>query len=80
LVETTPEAHLLCSGTRQTEVQLYVDFSAYASVGVEAPAWGGVCRGSVSHIVNIVGGGGVIPLLTEEVAGALTNVYRARIK
>ncbi len=81
LVETRPEAHLLCSGQTQSEAQLYVDFSSYASVGLGAsPAWGGVCRGSISHIVNIVGGGGVIPLLTEEVAGALTNVYRDYIK
>ncbi len=81
LVETKPEAHLLCSGPMQSEAELYVDFSAYASVGLEkAPAWGGVCRGSMSHIVNIVGGGGVIPLFTGEVAEALTNVYRARIK
>jgi hypothetical protein len=81
LVETKPEPHLLCSGPIQSEADLYVDFSAYASVGMGSPpAWGGVCRGSLSHIVNIVGGGGVIPLLTDEVAGVLTNVYRARIR
>jgi hypothetical protein len=81
IVETKPEAHLLCSGPIQSEADLYVDFSAYASVGLEkAPVWGGVCRGSLSHIVNIVGGGGVIPLLTDEVADHLTNVYRARIR
>jgi hypothetical protein len=80
LVDTGPQKHLLCSGDAQTFAELYVDFSAYASVGLEpAPAWGGVCRGSLSHIVNIVGGGGVIPLLTDEVATALTNVYRAHI-
>lgn len=79
LVETKPEPHLLCSGNSQDAVDLYVDFSAYASVGLEpAPAWGGVCRGSISHIVNIVGGGGVLPLLTEDTAGALLNLYRAR--
>lgn len=80
IVDTHPEPHLLCSGATQTDAQLYVDFSSYASVGLDAsPKWGGVCRGSISHIVNIVGGGGVIPLLSEEVATALTNVYRARI-
>ncbi|MBK7863977.1 MAG: hypothetical protein IPJ65_36300 [Archangiaceae bacterium] len=80
IVETRPEPHLLCSGTTQTPVELYVDFSSYASVGLGVdPPWGGVCRGSISHIVNIVGGGGVIPLLTEEVASDLTNVYRAHI-
>jgi hypothetical protein len=80
IVETQPEPHLLCTHDTQTDVQLYVDFSSYASVGLGTqPAWGGVCRGSISHIVNIVGGGGVIPLLTEEVASDLTNVYRAHI-
>ncbi len=77
LVETRPEPHLLCSGNSQDEAELYVDFSSYASVGLEPqPAWGGVCRGSMSHIVNIVGGGGVIPLLNEEVAASLLNAYR----
>lgn len=78
LVDTRPEPHLLCSGSAQTPAELFVDFSSYASVGLEAqPAWGGVCRGSLSHIVNIVGGGGVIPLLNEEVAASLLNAYRA---
>ncbi len=78
LVETQPEPHLLCSGSDQDPVDLYVDFSAYASVGIDhQPAWGGVCRGSMSHIVNIVGGGGVIPLLNDEVAASLLNAYRA---
>lgn len=79
LVHTSPEKHLLCSGNAQHEVDLFVDFSAYASVGLDTqPNWGGVCRGSRSNIVNIVGGGGVIPLITDEVARSLLNAYRAR--
>ncbi|MFZ5471275.1 MAG: hypothetical protein ACOZIN_17775 [Myxococcota bacterium] len=79
IVPTAPESHLMCTETSQTETELYVDFSAYASVGLERPpAWGGVCRGSPSHIVNIVGGGGVLPLITSEVARALLNAHRAR--
>ncbi len=78
LVETKPEPHLLCTGNTQSPADLYVDFSSYASVGLGSqPAWGGVCRGSMSHIVNIVGGGGVIPLLNDEVAASLLNAYRA---
>lgn len=81
LVETTPEPHLLCDGSATIPVDLYVDFSAYASVGLgKEPAWGGVCRGSTSHIVNIVGGGGVIPLLSEESAQGLLDAFRAGIK
>ena len=37
-------------------------------VGVDPePAWGGVVRASSSRIVNIQGGGGVLPLLEEGV-------------
>ncbi|MFT3837140.1 MAG: hypothetical protein QM723_09100 [Myxococcaceae bacterium] len=79
LVPTQPEEHVLCSGNSTEVVGLYVDFSSYASVGLgKQPNWGGVCRGSLSQIVNIVGGGGVLPLLTEEVAGSLLNAYRAK--
>jgi hypothetical protein len=41
------------------------------------PAWGGVCRGSTSEIVNIVGGGGVLPLITTEVAQKLLMAWKA---
>ncbi len=78
VIDIHPEEHLLCSGPAQIPTQLYVDFSAYASVGLETqPKWGGVCRGSISHIVNIVGGGGVLPLITTDVARSLLMAYRA---
>jgi hypothetical protein len=81
VVDIHPENHLLCSASTQESVDLYVDFSAYASVGLpNQPAWGGVCRGSLSHIVNIVGGGGVLPLLTDEVANRLLTAWRAWVK
>ncbi len=77
-VETHPEPHLICHKDRVEPADLYVDFSAYASVGLETPIpWGGVCRGSMSQIVNIVGGGGVLPLLTGDVARALLAAARA---
>jgi hypothetical protein len=50
-----------------------LDYAAYASLGIEAAAWGGVVRAAPSAIVNIVGGGGVVPLLTREVADALVS-------
>lgn len=78
VVNITPEEHLLCSGPAQIPTQLFVDFSTYASVGLgDQPRWGGVCRGSISHIVNIVGGGGVLPLVTSEVAHSLLMAHRA---
>ena len=42
------------------------------------PKWGGVCRSSISAIVNIMGGGGVIPLITKEVAQSLATAFKAR--
>ncbi len=79
MVEASPQSHVLCTQTSSTTQQLYVDFSAYASVGLgRAPDWGGVCRGSASRIVNIVGGGGVLPLITTEVADALLVAFQAR--
>ncbi|MFZ5445533.1 MAG: hypothetical protein ACOZQL_36415 [Myxococcota bacterium] len=78
VIDIHPEEHLLCSGPAQLPTRLFVDFSAYASVGLDdQPRWGGVCRGSISHIVNIVGGGGVLPLLTTEVARSLLMAHRA---
>jgi hypothetical protein len=71
-IENHQDSHFLCDRKGAHEIDLHVDFSAYASVGLDADiAWGGVCRGSTSSIVNIVGGGGVVPLLTEEAAEVL---------
>jgi hypothetical protein len=78
VVETQPEEHLLCEASGQMNLSLYVDYSAYASVGLaRQPSWGGVCRGSMSEIVNIVGGGGVLPLITTEVAQKLLLAWKA---
>src|SRR5262249_50752546 len=65
---------LVCSSQGMAPEEWYVDFSAYASVGLEhPPSWGGVCRGSHSEIVNIVGGGGVLPLILRPVAEQLSR-------
>jgi hypothetical protein len=79
VVDTQPEPHVLCTSHDVDETSLYVDFSAYGSVGIDPPPrWGGVCRGSISAIVNIMGGGGVIPLITAEVAQSLATAFKAR--
>ncbi|MCP3142575.1 hypothetical protein [Pyxidicoccus xibeiensis] len=79
VVDTPPEEHLLCEPTGTVlPASFFVDYSAYASVGLaRQPAWGGVCRGSMSEIVNIVGGGGVLPLITTEVASKLLLAWKA---
>jgi hypothetical protein len=71
-VEVPLARYWVASDASALEMDLYVDYSAFCSVGLlEQPGWGGVVRGSASPIVNILGGGGVLPLLTAEVAGEL---------
>jgi hypothetical protein len=78
VVEITPEDHLVCTETGALPTSFYVDYSAYASVGLtKQPAWGGVCRGSMGEIVNIVGGGGVLPLITAEVGQKLLMAWKS---
>ena len=74
-VVNVPRArHLLATGDGPVEAEVFVDYSAFTSVGVlPEPAWGGVVRASVSRIVNIQGGGGVLPLLRREVWEQLTR-------
>ncbi|HVF33749.1 MAG TPA: hypothetical protein VND91_00315 [Candidatus Saccharimonadia bacterium] len=48
-----------------------VDYAAFASLGTSGAGWGGVVRAAPSAIVNIVGGGGVVPILRREVDDAL---------
>ncbi len=55
-------------GTRSaTQLPLHLDISTYASLLPNAREGGSVCRAAPGRIVNIVGGGGVAPLFTEEV-------------
>lgn len=71
-VQSPRRRQLVCGSDGEIRDELlYVDFSSYASVGIDPPRWGGVCRASGSPIVNIVGGGGVAPLLDAEVAKRL---------
>lgn len=48
-------------------IPLHLDISTYASLLPGAKEGGSVCRAAPGRIVNIVGGGGVAPLFTEEV-------------
>jgi hypothetical protein len=80
-VEVPLERHFVASGAGVEEVELYVDYSAFCSVGLLAqPPWGGVVRGSASPIVNILGGGGVLPVLTTEVAQALEGALAGQAR
>ena len=78
-VEAPLERHLLATGSGTTEAEVFVDYSAFCSVGLPVqPPWGGVVRASASPIVNILGGGGVLPVITAEVAAALDGALASR--
>jgi hypothetical protein len=78
VVDVPRERHLLAMTDGAVEAEVFVDYSAFASVGLEPePAWGGVVRASGSRIVNIQGGGGVLPLLTGSVWAKLASALRA---
>lgn len=52
---------------------LYVDLSAFTNVGAAPRPAGGAVRASESRIVNILGGGGLAPLLREDVLARLLD-------
>ena len=74
-VDITRERLTLCLPESVTKVDATVDYSAYASVGpgAEVTEWSGVCRAAASDVVNIVGGGAVVPLVTREVYDAVLS-------
>ena len=53
-----------------TRGALYRDLSTYCGLGPRPPA-GSVVRAAASPIVNILGGGGLAPVIPAEVAAAL---------
>lgn len=62
----------LCTPQQVVEARVTTDYAAYASLGAQ-PAWSGVCRAAASDVVNIVGGGAVVPLLTRQVIERLLD-------
>jgi hypothetical protein len=53
--------------------ELYRDLSAFSNLGVEPRPVGGAVRASESRIVNILGGGGLAPLVRAEVLDRLLD-------
>jgi hypothetical protein len=66
-----PSASTRRCGSRARE--LYVDLSAYTNLGVAVAPTGGAVRASESRIVNILGGGGLAPLLRDDVLEGLLS-------
>lgn len=57
--------------------EVFADASTYTASGSDAVPGGGVVRFSPSAVVNIVGGGGVAPLLRADVAEAVADALEA---
>ena len=58
------------AGDEVTHGQLYRDLSTYCGLGPSRPG-GSVVRAAASPIVNILGGGGLAPVIPEDVAARL---------
>jgi hypothetical protein len=71
-ISTERSEQFLCTPETVHRVDVVTDYAGYASLGVDV-AWGGVCRAAASDVVNIVGGGGVVPLLRRAVVERLTQ-------
>jgi hypothetical protein len=68
----TPERRLLLAGPHGAAWhEFYVDLSLYTNLGADARPRGGATRASSSRIVNILGGGGLAPLVREDVLARL---------
>lgn len=65
-------SQVLCTPTSVHATDVVTDYAAFASIGT-APDWSGVCRAATSDVVNIVGGGAIVPIIRQSVADALSK-------
>jgi hypothetical protein len=75
-VPPAPQRHLLIERRADGGIDtrwgdLFVDLNAYCNLGDAPRPTGGACRASGSRIVNILGGGGLTPLVPAEVVDDL---------
>jgi len=73
LVPALPERMLRVDERKIEPRDLYVDLSAFTNLGDAPRPAGGAVRASESRIVNILGGGGLSPLVREEVLQRLLD-------
>jgi hypothetical protein len=73
LVTALPERLLRVDDSGVEARDLYVDLSAFTNVGDAPRPSGGAVRASESRIVNILGGGGLQPLVREDVLQRLLD-------
>jgi hypothetical protein len=73
LVPALPERLLRVDDSGVEARDLYIDLSAFTNIGDAARPSGGAVRASESRIVNILGGGGLAPLIREDVLQRLLD-------
>jgi hypothetical protein len=73
LVPALPERMLRVDNGGAEARDLYVDLSAFTNLGDAPRPSGGAVRASESRIVNILGGGGLSPLVREDVLQRLLD-------
>jgi hypothetical protein len=66
-VEPVARPHLVVGPDGPGWTDWYVDVSSFTNLGVQPQPHGGVRRGSRSRIVNILGGGGLVPVIRQPV-------------
>jgi hypothetical protein len=71
LVDAPAIDRFLCVDSGARRLSLHLDISTYASLIPGVPDGGSVCRAAPGRVVNIVGGGGVAPLLADDVLADL---------
>lgn len=72
-VDSPKRRHLVLGADGPEWENVYVDASTYTATGTRDVPDGGVARFARSGVVNIAGGGGVAPLIHEEVASAIAQ-------
>jgi hypothetical protein len=70
VVVPTERRRLVTQGGAE-EQDCFVDVCAFASLGVQTQPRGGASRVAATRIVNLLGGGGLAPLLRPEIAAVL---------
>jgi hypothetical protein len=74
LIDAPRHRHLVVGADgATTDEQVFVDASTYTSTGDTDVPGGSVARYARGGIVNIVGGGGVCPLVSEDVAAVIAD-------
>ncbi len=68
-----PEQHLIATREGPRSCQVYLDCSIYTDLGVAVHPSGGAARAAPGKIVNNLGGGGLAPLILDEVVAALLS-------